>query len=113
MNCELRTPKQSDCLHLWIRQVAQALNEEGITQQPVIKALQERGLDIPWTEGSVKANIWKPVQLAMIGQESTTQAGRTDYNAEYMGLCKLFAQEFGIVLPPWPDRFSRASSADR
>ena len=61
---------------------------------------------MPWTEESVKANIWKPVYKAMTHKESTTEASRTDYNAEYTALCKWFGQEFGIQLPPWPDRFS-------
>ena len=102
---ETRTPKQSDCLHLWFRQVAATLNESGLDQTVVIKALESRGIDIPWTEDSFKASIWRPIQQAMIGQESTTKAGTTDYNAEYQGLVKWFGQEFGVVLPPWPDRF--------
>lgn len=106
-----RTLKQSDCLHLWFRQVAAVLNDADLTQQLVVDALVKRGLEISWTESSVKENIWKPVQQAMTGKLSTTQAGRTDYNAEYIALCKWFGEEFGVVLPPWPDRFSQGENA--
>ena len=106
-----RTEKQSDCLHLWLRQVAQVLNDAGLSQEVVLEALRDRNsaIEIPWTEGSAKENIWKPVQKAMIGQESTTQAGRSDYDAERIGLTKWFGQTFGVELPPWPDRFNEGS----
>jgi len=102
---ETRTQKQQDSLQLWLRWTANELNDKGIDLKIVIQKLESRGIDIPCTEGALKELVWKPIQKAMIGQESTTQAGTTDYNAEYMGLCKWFAQEFEVTLPAWPDRF--------
>jgi len=108
MNDQQRTDTQNRSLHLWFRQVAKALNDAGIDQRATIEALQTRGLDVPWTDTAFKENVWKPIYKAMSGHESTTEAGRTDYNAEYTGLCKWFGQEFGVTLPPWPDRFSQS-----
>ena len=113
MNDQQRTDSQNRSLHLWFRHVAKALNDAGIDQKATIDKLQTRGLDIPWTDSAFKENVWKPIYKAMSGNESTTDANRTDYNAEYMGLCKWFAQEFGVTLPPFPDRFSQAMEASK
>ena len=37
---EPRTPKQSDCLHLWFRKVAAVLNDSGMDQHAVVEALE-------------------------------------------------------------------------
>ena len=100
-----RTAQQNRALHLWFRHVSKVLNDSGLDQKAVIQALVDRGLDVPWTESSVKENIWRPVFRAMAGKESTTEADRTEFDAEYRALCKYFAQEFGVQLPPWPDRW--------
>ncbi len=100
-----RTDTQNASLHLWLRQTAKALNDAGLDQRAVIEALQTRGLDLPWTEVSFKENVWRPIAKAMTHKESTTEANRIDYNAEYTALCKWFGQEFGVTLPPWPTRY--------
>jgi hypothetical protein len=97
------TEKQFNALHVWIRQVVEVLQASGIDQHVVIEALMTRGLDIPWSEATFKDNVFKPVHKAVTGSETTTKASSTDYNVEYMGLCKWFAERFEVVLPPWPD----------
>ena len=105
-----RTEAQNRSLHLWFRQVAKTLNDEGISQQVFIQALIDHGLEVPWTEESFKHSIWSVIAKAMTGVESTTEAGTTDYNAEYQGLCKFAATRLHVTLPPWPDRLSQAEN---
>ena len=104
-----RTPKQSDCLHLWLRLVSEALNDAGLDMKTVLAA---KSVDVPWTETSVKEILWKPIQKAMTSEESTTQVSTTDYPSVYNVLCRHFEQHMGMVLPLWPDRFSQGHSDD-
>jgi len=98
------TPSQKNALHLWFRRCTAELNRQGISQELVIDALNKHGLDVPWTEGAFKECVWKPVAKAMTGQESTQKAGRSDYSAEYEGLCKFFIMKVGVILPPFPEK---------
>ena len=104
-----RTAKQSDCLHLWLRQVSEVLNDAGLDMKTVLMA---KSVEVPWTEKSAKEVLWRPIQEAMTLYESTTEASTTDYPAIHDVLCRHFGQKMGVTLPPWPDRFSQGQHHD-
>lgn len=95
-----RTLTQSASLHLWFRWLAETLNDAGLDMRQTIK----EGVEIPWSEYTIKEHIWKPVQKALQDKESTTQANRTDYTEVRDAIAEHLYNRFGVVAPPWPKR---------
>ena len=96
-----RTAKQSNCLHQWLREVAECLNANNLEVRQVVK--EETVID--WSESMTKEILWRPVQEAITGEVSTTKPKTTDYPEIYQTLCRHFSQKHGVALPRWPDRF--------
>ena len=67
---EGRTMKQNAAIHLWLRQIAEKLNESGLSIQQVLK---NTTMDIEWTEAAVKEILWRTAQKRMFGKTSTTE----------------------------------------
>ena len=93
-----RTQKQNSSAHLFFRQLAVVLNDGGFSVMTVLK----HDAEIPWTETLVKEHLWRPVQEAMTGKESTTDANKVEYSDIHMALCRHLAQTLGVVCPPFP-----------
>ena len=74
-----RTPTQNASLHLFFTLCATALNAAGLDQKKVLAP----GADIPWTPQAFKENVWRPVQKAMYGEESTARMKKKHYLACY------------------------------
>ena len=106
-----KTDAQRNAVHLWMEQVAKVFNDNGIEKRVVIEKLATRGLDTQWTKESFKHDVYKPVfEKVSGGKESTEDANTTDHDIVIQGLQKWCAQEFGVVLPPFPDRFSQGAA---
>lgn len=106
-----KTDAQRNSAHLWMRQVAEVLNANGVDKRVVIHKLATRGIDTQWTGESFKADVYRPIFQKVTAQQSTEEASTTDHDLVYQGLVKWVGQEFGVVLPPWPDRYSQRGSA--
>ena len=87
-----RTLVQNRALHLYCKNVSQALNGAGYDMKKVIKA------DVPWTPLQVKELIWRPIQKALLRKESTTNLSKSEVNKVYETVSKLLAERFGIVV---------------
>lgn len=98
-----RTLSQNSALHLWCERVADQLDEAGYSVQQVLSQAVER----PWDKDSVKCLIWKPVQKAMTGEESTAKAEKLDYVAVYEVLNRHLGEKFGIHVS-WPTEENRS-----
>lgn len=96
-----RTLTQNAALHKYCKLLADDLNEAGLDMKQVIKP----GIDIPWTMESVKENLWKPVQIAVTGKESTTKPLTNEYNEIYEVLSRHLSMKLGIDVA-WPTRES-------
>ena len=90
-----RTHKQNNALHVYCRQLAQALNEGGFDMKKTLK--QET--DIPWTGELVKQYLWKPVQEALTGKDSTSAASGEDYDKVHQVLSKHLSEKLNVYLP--------------
>ena len=99
-----RTDQQNRALHLFCRLLSKALNDAGLDQRKVMKS----EVEIPWNEESVKTNLWKPIQEAMFGIQSTADATTKDYSQVYEVLTRHLQTKLGVEVPAWPDRFSQA-----
>ena len=93
------TPKQQSAVHVYIRQIAQALNDAGLDMKSVLKP----EVEIPWTEYSVKEFIWRPVQKSMIGKDSTTDLNSAEPSDVHRVVDRHLAEKFGISRP-WPSK---------
>lgn len=92
-----RSGKQNSALHVYCRELAKALNAAGWDMRRTMK--QE--IDIPWTEHSVKENLWRPMQEVMTGKESTKDPERKEYPEIYEALSRHMGQKTGVYVP-WP-----------
>lgn len=98
-----RTSTQNRALHLWCRLAADTLNDAGLECYIDIPGTGRR-MSVPWNKDSVKDSIWRPVQIAMTGKESTTEPERQDYAKIHEVICARIAESFGVALPEWPHR---------
>lgn len=93
-----RTEQQNKALHLWLRQVAECLNDAGFSVMQVLK----HDAEIPWNEHLAKEHLWRPLQTVMTGNESTTDQGRLAYSDIEAVLARHLGEKLGVTLPPWP-----------
>lgn len=93
-----RTLTQNSALHLFCENLATTLNDAGIDFRLFLKD----GYPVPFTQELVKNHIWRPIQKAVTGKESTTKPQAHEYAQIYDVLnCKM--AEFGIFVP-WPSK---------
>jgi len=97
-----RTTQQNKALHLWARNVAKELNRQGLSVQHV---LNHAKVELDWNENLVKEQLWRPIQKAITGKESTTEPETQDYVLIYDTLNRFLSDKFGFF-EPWPDRLT-------
>ena len=95
-----RTIKMNSCLHKYCSILAGHLNGAGYS---VLKVLR-KDAEIPWSGDSVKELLWRPVQIAMTGKESTTEATNVEYSDTHKVLDRHLSEKFGVGAS-WPNRF--------
>lgn len=94
-----RTLTQNRALHKYCDMLADALNDAGYDMKKVIK----QKVDIPWSQQSAKEFLWRPIQKAVTGIDSTTKPETSQYSAIYEVLNRHMAQKFGVSVP-WPTK---------
>jgi hypothetical protein len=92
-----RTDQQNKALHVWLREVGEALNDSGYDMRNTLK----HDIEIPWSEDRVKEFIWKPVQEAVTGKDSTTKLTTVEITEVHDILNKHLGEKLGIHVP-WP-----------
>lgn len=66
---EIRTTQQNRALHLWFTQLSQALNEKHIG----VRMILNEKVEVEWTPILIKEILWRKLQKAMFGKQSTRQ----------------------------------------
>ena len=97
---EQRTSQQRKALELWCRLLSEDLNAAGLDQRKMLKA----SIAIPWSQESVKSQLFRPVFTAMTGLESTADAETGDYSKVYEVLARHLGDKLGVTAPAWPDK---------
>jgi len=87
---DLRTAQQNRALHKYFNQLSEALEGAGYDIPTVIKA----GVSV--TPYVVKEFMWKPVQKAVLGKESTASLKKNEIDAVYSNLNRITGEKFGI-----------------
>jgi hypothetical protein len=103
MSNKPKTDAQRAALHVWCRECAHTLNDQGQPQWLAMKKIHDRGIEVAWTEETFK-DMFRAIYSTVFSKQSTEDATTTDYNVIYEGMCRWFAQEMGVVLPPWPHK---------
>ena len=93
-----RTRTQNAALHLFCDHLSQALNDGGKDFREFIK----EGYPVPFNERLVKDYIWRPVQKAITGKDSTTEPEAKEYGLIYDSINVKMA-EHGFHVP-WPSK---------
>lgn len=90
-----RTLRQNRALHKLFGLIAEELNNSGYDMRRTLK----EGVDIPWNADTVKNYLWRPVQEAQLGKESTTELTTKDMDRVFDTLNRYFGEKFGLHIP--------------
>jgi len=91
---EIRTSQQNKAIHLFCGLLARELNDAGLDMRVVLKPT----IQIPWNMETVKRDLWKPIQLAMLSKDSTTDLDTTEVSKVYDVLMRHLGERFGVEL---------------
>jgi hypothetical protein len=92
---KLLTRQQQKAMHLWMKQVAEELNEAGLDMKKVLRP----SIDISWTDKSIKEYLWRPVQYALLHKKSTTILTRKEIDIVWEELNRFLGEKHGIHVP--------------
>jgi hypothetical protein len=93
---EKRTSNQNRALHLLFRLWAEALNDAGLDMKKTLK----ESVEIPWDEHTIKRDLWKPIQKAVLHKDSTTKLLKDkEIDEVYDVLNRHLGEKFGIYVP--------------
>ena len=90
-----RSNKQNNTLALLCRRMAKALTEAGIEIPHPFKP----GLEIPYTEVSIRELIYKPIIKAMFDAESSTQLDTAQFSESMEVLIDAVNRNTGVYVP--------------
>lgn len=93
-----RTDQQRKAIEVYCRELATALNDAGLDQRAVLSQMRE-GVEIPWSQDTVKDTLWRRIQVAILGKESTTKLGSDEVSRVYDVLNRWTGQTFGVSVP--------------
>lgn len=92
MKQQSRTPKQNKALHLFFRLLADELNGAGLDMKKTLKP----EIEIPWNEENIKEFLWRPIQKAVLGKESTTELEGGEIDKVYEVLNRHLGDKLGV-----------------
>jgi len=94
MTEQQRTIQQNKALHVFFKNVAEALNDAGLDMKTVLKP----HIEIPWSKDTVKDFLWRPIQELQLRKRSTTELTTKDIDAIYDTFNRFLAKH-GISEP--------------
>ena len=104
---EQRTNQQNKSIHLYCEQVAEALNDAGLTIEKVIKNFTQ---EHDWTRDSVKELLWRTAQKAALGKYSTTELDKRGEIDMVWEQVNRFLAKLGVESIPLPSKESEQAS---
>lgn len=88
----VRTEQQNKALHLFFTHLATQLNEAGLDMRRTLKP----EVDISWTPETVKEYLWRPIQMAATGKESTKDLETREIDEVFEIISKHLGEKFGL-----------------
>ena len=95
-----RTDNQNRAIHLYLELLARQLNENGHTLQDVVERI--RKAEIIATKENLKEVVWKPMQKALYGLESTKDLDRVQPDRIHEMIEAWKTREFRLDYIPFP-----------
>jgi hypothetical protein len=89
-----RTVRQNSAIHKYYSLLADQLNAGGLDMRKLLKP----GVEIPWTPETVKENLWKPIQEAVMGELSTTKLNRSQVSEVYDVLTRHLIEKHNVYV---------------
>lgn len=99
-----RTLTENRALHKYCSMLSDALNDAGYDFRLFLKD----GVEVSFTPELVKTYLWKPIQKAVLGIDSTTKANTADYGKVYEELNRYLVSTRGVFVE-WPCKDSYGS----
>ena len=93
-----RTSQQRKAIEVYCRGLATALNDAGLDQRAVLAKMRE-GVEIPWSQDTVKDTLWRRIQVAILGKEATTKLDADEVSRVYDTLNRWTGSTFGVSIP--------------
>jgi len=87
----IRSNQQNKALHKYLRDLSVKLNDAGLDQRKVLKP----SVAIPWDEKSAKDRLWRQIQIAMTGKESSKDLTTKEVSKIYEVLNRHLVEKFG------------------
>ena len=103
-----RTAAQNNALHLYFKLLADDLNESGFDQ---LTFPWKEGARLNWTAESVKENLWKPIQSAMLNEQQTSKLKKEDVDKVYQTLARHLAEKTGVTTS-FPSQYLQTISGE-
>lgn len=94
---QTRTSQQNAALHKWCTDLSNTLNAAGMD----FRHFYKEGVKIPFNPQLVKDYVWRPVQKAVTGQDSTTKPTPQQYLEIYEIIARHLAEKHNIIVD-WP-----------
>ena len=98
------TPQQRKAMHLFCRNLAEALNDAGymaMTRDPARQFPWKDGFEISFTMEIIKENFWKPMLAALESVNSTEEQNTVMVQEVYEEINRIMGEKYGIHVP-WP-----------
>lgn len=92
-----RTDQQRKAIEVYCRELAKTLNDAGLDQRAVLAQMRE-GVEISWNQDTVKDTLWRRIQVAILGKESTTKLNADEVTRVYDTLNRWTGTTFGIAV---------------
>ncbi len=89
-----RTLPQNRAMHKYFDELAEALNDAGMTQKAMFKLLKE-GFDLPVTEHFTK-KLWHEAMIVMVDKTSTADLERKEVSQIYQAVDQRVAELTGV-----------------
>ena len=99
INTGARTAKQNSAMHKYFSMLADDLNAAGLDMRKTLKP----SVEIPWSQETVKEHLWRPIQSAVMGDESTTKLNRRQVSEVYEVLARHLSEKHGVTTA-FPER---------
>lgn len=92
-----RTEQQNKAIHLYLTQVAKELERNGHTLQDIVAKITK--VEIIPTMHNMKEVVWREIQKAQLGKESTTFLTKHEVTEVYEVMNKWLGTYFQIHIP--------------
>jgi len=92
-----RTLTMNRAMRMYWKLLSNALNDAGLDMDTVLS----EGTEIPWSESKVEEHIWRKIQTAETGKESTKDLSTKEMTAIYEIINRYLSGKFGVFVP-WP-----------